>query len=309
MPGPRTLRVLITVFALALVVTSCSDDDADAARSPVEGDPPQNAESAGDSTLTRVDVSCEPGALGDGDDVRFVSAHYVVDGRLGSLCLGEEDPTIFAAWANLAAIADPVSLRDLALFAGFDLPDPDGENTTLAFVNVANDGGTAFQMSVNLDAYDEDLDDATLTMAHEFSHVFTSVGTQLDRSEEAAVSCATYDNGDGCFLPGSIMARWIAMFWDDGLIDEIDPEVDPEPAAGEQRCSLDDRFLGWYAASNPEEDFAETFSAFVHRVEAPTAGVRLKYDWLAAQPELAAYRDRAAVSGLDPISADFEQCG
>lgn len=305
----RTRHVVAAIIALTMLAGACGDDDTvDLGESApeLEVDPATDPDGDGRS---RDDVDCDAETLGEDDEFQFVGAYYVVDGELGERCFGDDDPTILAAWENLGTIADEASLSDLALFAGFVANDPDSESTTLAFVNVADDEGLAFQMSVNLDSYDEDLDEATLTMAHEFSHVFTATASQIDRSEESAGSCTTYDNGEGCFLPDSIMAQWIALFWDGGLIDGIDPSVEPDPADGDDRCATDASFLGAYAASNPEEDFAETFSAFVYRVDAPSDAVQEKYDWIADQPGLAEYRDRAEEAGVGPLTGNFEPCG
>lgn len=68
-------------------------------------------------------------------------------------------------------------------------------------------------------------------------------------------------------------------------------------------------FLGPYSASNPEEDFAETFSAFVYRLEATTPEVQAKLDWMADQPGLVEFRDRADAAGLGPLPNRFEPCG
>ena len=78
-------------------------------------------------------------------------AHYVVDGALGATCLGGEDATLTKAWEELALITPPEQLTELGLFGGFDSLE-DTDEITLAYVNVLDDGGELFQMSVNLDA-------------------------------------------------------------------------------------------------------------------------------------------------------------
>ena len=265
-----------------------------------------------DASLTRDDVDCDAEALGEDEATQFVDAYYVVDGTLGAVCFGEADPTMTKAWKSLATITPPDQLNDLALFAGFGTSGGDEEETqgtTLAFVNVIDDEGTAFQMSVNLDAYDEDPTEAALTMAHEFSHVFTATSGQLDRSPEAAETCDTYFNGEGCYLPDSLMAEWIAEFWSPEALANVDPNKDVGIDDGADLCAADPSFLGPYAATTPEEDFAESFSAFVYRVEPTTPEVRAKIDWFAEQPGLAEFRDRAVAAGKGPLEGSFEGCG
>jgi hypothetical protein len=265
------------------------------------------------SDVTRDDVDCSPDALGDDEVTEFVVAHQVVGGQLGARCVGDEDPTLLRAWADLVAISPPGQLTDLALFAGFVNPQAEqlaeDAETTLAFVNAVDDEGSAFQLSVDLDQFDADRNQALLTLAHEFSHVFTTDATQMDRSEQGFADCATYQSADGCFLPDSLIATWVEEFWGDGALDRLDPDAEPSLEAGAENCAADPGFLGEYAASDPEEDFAETFSAFVFAVEVDEPEIQEKLDWLAEQPGLVEFRDRADAAGLAPLPNTFDECG
>lgn len=292
-------RPLLTVVAGSTVYSAAE------LPTPVEADDEQF--SANPSTV-RDDVACDLESLPYDDETEFTSVYFVVNGNLGAVCYGEADPTLVAAWEQLVEISPPLQLHDLALFAGFNF-DSSSEFETAAFVNVADDEGMTFQMSINLAAHSADPDEALLTIAHEFSHVFTNTTTQLDRSVTSASACGTYFNGEGCYFDDAVMAEWVRLFWNDGLLDEIDADAEPDPQDGEERCALDGRFLGSYAASNPEEDFAETFSAFVLGVNPVSAEIQAKLDWIASQPGLAEFRDRAERAGLGPLVNNFEPCG
>jgi hypothetical protein len=253
-------------------------------------------------------VDCSEEALTGGDDgFGFTSAHLVIDGDLGDVCFGNEDPVIVDAWESLAIIAPPGQLGDLVLFAGF-VPDGDAEADTLAFVNPVDADGTAFQMSVNTVDAAADPDELLLTLAHEFTHVFTATSAQLDRSDEALDGCDTWFNGEGCYLPNSLMMAWIDEFWSGPLLAGVDP-LEDSPDAADARCDEDAGFFGPYAATNPEEDFAEAFSAFVFELEAFTDGQAARLDWIEAQPGLREYRDRAVEAGLTPLDNNFAACG
>jgi hypothetical protein len=259
-----------------------------------------------DLSRTRDDVDCSAFGLGEDDIVDFTVAHVVVGGVLGEVCLGKLDTTLVDAWNLLAAIAPRGQLADLGVFGGFEA-EVGTEETLLAFVNALDDDGAEFQMSINLGAAEDDPDELVLTMAHEFSHVFTSTSTELDRSPEAIDGCDTYFNGEGCFLDDSLMSAWVELFWGD-TVDEIDVGVEPSVVDGIERCSADAGFFGTYAASNPEEDFAESFSAFVLQVE-PSPEQQSRVDFMAGQPGLVEFRDRAIQAGLGPIAGNFDQCG
>ena len=321
---------LATAFVVALVIAaSCSEGSDDAALdddSVVTEEPSESVDTddgdAGDTddtgieiddeiddvdlALVRDDVDCSPDAIG-ADDTPFTTVHYVVDGVLGAPCLGDVDDTVLDAWHSLAVIAPTLARADLGLFGGYT-GDEESDEVTLAFVNSIDFDGDLFQMSVNLDAYQDDANEALLTMAHEFSHVFTQLPSQLDRTLEAADNCDTYYNGEGCFYDSALMWRYMVEFWPQEFIDEFDPEVEASNEVGAERCALNPDFLGPYAASNPEEDFAETFSAFVFELDVDPA-LDDKIAWMASQLGLAEFRDRAIDAGLTPLDNNFEPCG
>jgi hypothetical protein len=261
-----------------------------------------------DEQLPVDDVDCSEEALTGGDDeFVFTSAYVVVDGELGELCFGADDDTILDAWDSLATITPPGQLADLVLFGGFE-PDGDGAAETLAFVNAVDSDGSGFQMSINTVDALADPDELLLTLAHEFSHVFTATPGQLDRTDEGIDACATYFNGEGCYLEESLMWAWIGAFWAPDVLASVDPNEESVEDA-DARCGEDDGFFGPYAATNPEEDFAEAFSAFVFDLAPQTDGQAARLDWIAAQPGLAAFRDRAVAAGSTPLANNFEVCG
>ena len=306
---PRPIVVVVAAVGLVLVGAGCTATGG-GARSGGGGAPSATSTTTTvvsiDATLTRNDVGCRGQRALGGDDVdHFVAAAYVVGGKLGATCFGERDPSLIAAWKRLAAIAPPSELRNLALFAGYTSTD----DTDLAFVNALDDPGRRFQMSVNLDAFDDDVSEAQLTMAHEFAHVFTGVPDQIDRSVGPDDPCSTWFEGEGCYRPTSIMAAWIDAFWTADELASIDPDHEPDVSDGERLCNIDPGFLGAYSATRPDEDFAETFAAYVYRVEAPAPEVQDKFDWMDRRPELAAFRERAIAADLGPLEGDFETCG
>lgn len=297
-------------ISVALLFAACGFDiDDDVADAPTEyDDDAAGAAGTVDTSLTRDVVDCSAEGLGEDKTSTFTTAHYVVGGALGAVCFGDDDPTLIQAWEVLSVITPSLQLADLGLFGAFESTES-GDEVTLAFVNTLDDDGTLFQMSINLESYEEDPNEALLTMAHEFSHVFTALPSQIDRSAESEDNCATYDNGEGCYLPDSLMAQWVALFWGEGLIDEIDPSEEASGSAGEDRCSINPGFLGPYAASSPEEDFAESFSAYVFQLDAGTDALQAKLDWMSDQPGLVEFRDRAVTAGIGPLENNFDPCG
>jgi len=259
-----------------------------------------------DPTLVRDDVDCslEFISSGGGEDFAdgFTSGHFVVDGVLGEPCLGEDD-RLLRAWEWLRTFAAPEDLEGLILIAGFDAP-----SDLLAYVEAltTSDGGVAFQMTVNLGEAERDDIELALTMAHELTHVFTGLPGQLDRGVDES-QCFTYHEGEGCYTPDSFIARWTDAFWDE-WITQVDP-LNPNDDAAVERCILDPSFLGSYAATNPEEDFAETFSAYVFSVPVDDPGLLVKYEFFDSDPYLSAFKARVDEVGAGPLPNQFEGCG
>lgn len=293
---------------LLLLGAGCGDSD-DGADAPADTEPAE-VEEAGDDEAEEVDeaadaeVDCSEEALGEDEEFDFVAANVVEDGELGPACLAGDDEALVDTWDVLAAIVPPDELASLSLFAGFDGGD-EGDEVTVAFVNLLDEPG-AFQMSVNLDEAEEYPEEAALTIVHEFGHVLTQTEDQLDTSV-APEDCTTFYNGDGCFIEGSLMDEWIQAFWGDEAA-EVDP-TDTSVEGGEERCALDDGFFGPYAASAPEEDFAEALSAYVFQVPAETDGQQERLDFFESYPDLVAQRDNAEAAGYGPVDNQFDPCG
>ncbi len=301
------MRARSLLVAVALALTGCGSDIG------ADGSGPATTDVGVvpgpiDGAATRTDVDCTAEGLGADDKTTFVTAHLVVDGKLGRLCLGKQDKTLLEAWDLLTTLTPPDRLKDLALFVGFKPgKQAKADDPTYAFVNAIDDAGTLFQMSVNLPEAANDRQEFKLTMAHEFSHVITTAASQLDRNAVSG-SCSTFRDSDGCFVPTSYIADWVTKFWGDGLAQQVDPQAEPSVDIGEPRCKANPTFLNAYAASHPEEDFAESFAAFVFAIPLPPS-LQPKMDYFASHPELAVFRSRAESAKLAPLTDTFDHCG
>ncbi len=257
--------------------------------------------------LARVDdPACDGEVIGD-EGASLVAAFTVRDGVPDGLCLGEPDGELDAAWDVLTSIVPADRLSDVVVVAGFDDPDTD----VAAFATPVGSAGDTFAIVVNLALAAEDPGELRLTLAHEMSHVFSQTPDQLDVDVQPA-SCTTFHNGNGCFREGSLIDEWIARFWSDEQLAAVEapPGEDltgtDEPGA-ERRCSQDPGFPGVYAASGPEEDFAESFAAYVLGVEVPDS-VQPRMDFFAEHPEFDAFRAQVADAGVDPPAGHFDDC-
>lgn len=285
-------RRFLLLLALVAVVASCGElEEAETPSLPA-------------MELGQIDdPDCDEATIGD-DGGTLVGALAVADGVVEGICAGEPDARLDEAWAELLAIVPAEELGALDVFAGYDDPDSD----VMAFVTPLGEvGNDRFGMSVNLATVETDPDALRLTLAHEMSHVFSQTPDQLDASVDSA-DCPTLHNGNGCFLEGSLILDWIDRFWTDEQLASIPDPTEADEAGGERRCSLDPGFLGSYAASSPEEDFAESFSAFVFGLDVP-AEVQPRLDFFAERPEFQAYRDQVLADGRERPENIFDECG
>jgi hypothetical protein len=288
-----SIRVVRLLPLLAVLLLGVSCTDADLTAEPV----------GAAATSGRVeDPDCDEETIGP-EEGPIVSAFVVSDGVIEGLCAGEPDERLDVAWQELTSIVPAADLADLGVFAGYDEPDSD----VLAFATLLGTGNDRFGIVVNLPLAVDDPEQMRLTLAHEVAHVFTQTPDQLDIDVDPA-DCPTFHNGNGCFVDDALLMEWIDRFWSPEQLASIpDPTQGDEPGA-EARCSTDPGFLGLYAASSPEEDLAESFSAYVFGLEVPAA-VQPRLDFFAERPEFQAYRDQALAHPEGVPTSPFDECG
>ncbi len=159
----------------------------------------------------------------------------------------------------------------------------DGPGNILASVQQSNDA--ADQWTVEVDAADlTDRQALMFTLVHEFAHLLTLNPAQVppdlqiydqpdNRSlyEYKSESCPTYFPGEGCSAADSYINQFYERFWTyireewqpvDDLSNSDDIEGYYEALYAFYEAHQD-QFVDDYAATNPSEDIAESFSYFV----------------------------------------------
>jgi hypothetical protein len=261
---------------------------------------------------------CDPADVEDDGAVTVM--HFVVRGELQEPCyvdqrddgievdpvVIENDPRLLVAWDLLVEVAPIELVDDISLIAGFE---PCGDCDSLAFVSQLDEAGTFVILALDVVAATQDPDEMRLTMMHELTHVFAQVpGEQLVVSDGPS-GCDTFYNGVGCFTDDSYLWAWIQEFWPADVLATLpsDGSLATDEEA-EQRCNADAAYTGSYAATHPEEDFAETFSAYVFDVEVDAA-LAPKFEFFDRYPEFVAIRENARAAGYAGTEANFEGCG
>lgn len=253
----------------------------------------------------------------EGDDLNEL-ARYSID-EAGNLTLmsGTEDPAHDDLWILMLVLL-PTDYVDQYLyeFAVFESEE------TLAYVSELEED--VWDLGVSMD----DDPERALTVIHEFGHIVALNNTQYDTYpsvlddregalsedeynaavEADMVACPTIAFEDGCPLPDSYIALFTEAFWDPAAVEQIVYQEIDDPAA----VFFDenpDAFVSEYAATNPIEDFAESFSYFVgldeesYPVDGESYLMDAKILFFEQFPELVAMREsireNAAANGVE----------
>jgi hypothetical protein len=89
---------------------------------------------------------------------------------------------------------------------------------------------------------------------------------QFITSSKQTNNCHEYFDEIGCYTTGSYLSEFVQEFWNDALLDEV---IQATESRNSNRALFqlyeryESDFVTDYAATSPEEDFAETFSWYV----------------------------------------------
>ncbi len=216
---------------------------------------------------------------GDEDDIL---ALYKINGSDGlELIEGVDEADYRAIWEKFKSIFPREIRPTLKEFAIFS----DGLEETLAYVQQASTSSKEWRIAIDhQDAYVDGLDDAefVLTLIHEFGHLVTLHPAQVPPNESVYLNTLSdveyeqliddclprYFTGEGCALAESYINVFYQTFWS-GFGDEyedilyIADDMEYYTALEEFYEKYKDQFLNDYAATNPAEDIAESWTAFV----------------------------------------------
>ena len=158
-------------------------------------------------------------------------------------------------------------ITQLVLFA-------DEEDGTAAYVApLSDDDLSKWEMGFNFAyVWDEsgqlNKGETAYTSIHEVAHVLTLNSGQVNVN---GASCSTFHTGEGCSNPGAYINLFFDSYWKDIFGEHQSIEEDDTEAFYAFYEKYKDRFVSEYAATNPGEDIAESFTNFVLK-GLPTGG-------------------------------------
>lgn len=153
--------------------------------------------------------------------------------------------------------------EDMKPYVEHILINSDGKDNVLAYVRQENDELTKWRIVLDInDAFDakgDYINEYDETIVHEFAHLLTLNASQMQKN-----SSNTYENEEGILTEDAYLNQFYQKFWLDiqGDFDEIVDAYDPDTVY-DFYDKYEDHFVTDYAATNPEEDIAESFRLFV----------------------------------------------
>ncbi|MBI9050731.1 MAG: hypothetical protein JEZ00_15020 [Anaerolineaceae bacterium] len=142
----------------------------------------------------------------------------------------------------------------------------DGVDNDLASVEPVQELDTS-RWTLYIDVLDgKDTTEYTHTLTHELGHLITLKSDQFSGSSG---SCSTFETDYGCFSSNSYVTDFINQFWMGNMSEWQDIEYntttqeDFDSQIEDFFAKYSDQFVNDYAATHPEEDFAETWLYYV----------------------------------------------
>ncbi len=207
--------------------------------------------------------SSYPPKDGDKNDVEAI---YQVNPNDLSLQLikGNSDEEDAIAWKKTVSILpNDVLKRYVREYEVFT----DGFENSLASVGSAEFDDTKWLFAIDYeDATKPDSEEFVTTLIHEFFHIVSLNAEQVDRKFS---NCLQHNIEEGCTKEKSYLNQYYKQFWQSPIYQDYQDSLKTLQISEEDDAIADfydkhpDDFVNEYSATNPVEDFAETFAYFV----------------------------------------------
>jgi hypothetical protein len=227
-------------------------------------------------------ASVQPLQAIDPDGV--VAVYQVLPGERISLISGTDLRAHHDTWQLFAAIQpDAYAGTYVTKYLLYNEP------ADLADASMEDLGQGRWQLTVNAASFENTSQyDRIYTLVHELAHVVTLNPSQVD-TYASPESCNYFFTGEGCARSASYIQKFVEAFWPQQMIAEADAQ-DQDADVPVVYTRYPGRFVTTYAATNPGEDIAESFTAFVLTSEHGTGVAAQKAAFFAAYPELNAIK-------------------
>lgn len=233
-----------------------------------------------------LEAATTPGSEKTADEERYLVTYKVTGNRISDPAYEtipasfkdeqEDKVTQKEIWDYFTALIPQEERRILAEYSIIT----DGKDNVLAAVIQTYDDPALWALEVDI-ADSSDYYNLTFTLIHEFGHLLTLNADQVPPSmdvfnnpddtelyNQEVSLCPNYFPGEGCSESDSYINQFFHRFWTDiyaewSGIDQLDDEEIYYEKLSEFYAHHQDQFVSDYAATNPGEDIAESWSHFV----------------------------------------------
>jgi len=139
----------------------------------------------------------------------------------------------------------------------------DGHYKTMGYVHQREENWSEWVLA--MDVFDAgEIKEFIETLVHEFGHLLTLNGTQVNYNIYQASKCSTYLSDEGCSYYDSYLYQFFDRFWSDKKEIWRDYAI-PIDQTYQFYLMYEDHFVSDYAATNLLEDIAESWTHFILR--------------------------------------------
>lgn len=166
-----------------------------------------------------------------------------------------------------------------------------GNNDISAYVETKTPYVNNWTYGVRASEVAEDPDSAASTelMVHEFAHIFSL--DQVFRINDIVRTCHSFLAEKICYGNESYIGDFIETFWSSQLLDELQAtQINQEMDQTDFYDRYQSQFVSEYAATDPAEDFAESFVWYVYDRSVPRNSI--------AQQKVAFFDQSSYLQGL-----------
>lgn len=222
-----------------------------------------------------------------------IIASYRISGDTIVLLEWTSQARYLEVWEDFTQIIPKYAREDLRKFQVFSSTD----SPTWAYVRRDQENSELWNITINIDAFNDN--SQIILLIHEFAHILTLNREEVvyfipgDRVTNTRVlrGCRTNIIPEGCLGTDSYLHAFITNFWVD-LLDARRQDPSFNFYAGNE-----DDFVGSYAATNPWEDIAESFTHFILRQKPLSTTVAdKKINFFYQYPELVELRRKIRIN-------------
>lgn len=243
--------------------------------------------------------SCGLSNGGGGGEPEPTSVYHVVaeDLSLSLLSGGETQAEDRATWNAVVALLPNETLKaEVTEYHVFT----DGEDEMLAYVSQLEYDWDKWLIAVDsVDTADKESKSFVTTVTHEFAHILALENGQVTPGVERGDCAQDYWVDEGCPITTAHLSAYFEQFWKGALYTEHQQRVaelegeDKDNAVANFYDDHQEMFINEYSATDPIEDFAETFSyfVFVDQIASPTEIREQKLNYFYTVPAFVSVRD------------------